>query len=130
CLEQERGEVHLDLLAAARSVLVHRLLRRCAAGGGQRAQVVDDRVLVRRVLVRRARGVLDDLVLDDRLDGGLVHGWVDLRGDHGGAGRGAGAATTARGGGGGLGLGARRILRGDDGARGCALGLRDGGRGE
>src|SRR5699024_4428628 len=118
-LEQERGEVHLDLLATARAVLVLRILQRCTAGGGEGAQVVDDRVLVRHVLgagvVRSVRGVLDDLVLDDRLDGGFVHGRFVLRGDHGGAGRGAGAAATARRGGGGRGLGAGRVLRGDDG---------------
>src|SRR5699024_6944325 len=130
CLEQERGEVPLHLFAAARAVLVHRLLGRCAAGGGQRAQVVDDRVLVRRVLVRRARGVLDDLVLDGRLGGGLVRGRLRPGGDHGGSGRGAGAATTARGGGGGLGLGAGRVLRGDDGARRGALGFGHDGWGE
>src|SRR5699024_2100710 len=96
-LAQERAEGHLHRLATARAVLVLRILRRCTAGGGEGAQVVDDRVLVRHVLgagvVRSVRGVLDDLVLDDRLDGGFVHGRFVLRGDHGGAGRGPGAAA-------------------------------------
>src|SRR5690606_18714439 len=110
-LEQQGGEVHLDLLAAAGAVAVRRGLPG-AAGRGERPQVVDDRVLL---------GGLDLLGLGLRLgrDGG------ERRGARGGPCTAAGPLHCGRGG-----LERAVGLRGHHRARRGRLDGRDRGRGE
>src|SRR5699024_7083733 len=152
-LEQERGEVHLDLLAAAGAVVLGGILRRGAAGGGQGTQIVDDGVVLAVGALRLGLGPggLRDRLglgarglglrgLGGRLRSGLVHrrctlgrllrSGPDLGGGGGRRSRGGAGAAAATRGRGGRGLGGDVLLRGDHGAGGGALRLRDRRRGE